>query len=149
MGSDRLERERFVALRIRGYADGAVFFAEDIFGVQFCLVDGKVSSFESETGEKTALADSLDDWARMILDDYEVLTGFSVTHEWQSANGKLDGRSRLLPATPFVAGGSYALTNLRAIPSVEGMRYRGSLARQIRYVPDGATVRMTVRTDES
>jgi hypothetical protein len=33
-----------------GMADGAVFFAEDVFGVQFALRDEAVQTFDPETG---------------------------------------------------------------------------------------------------
>jgi hypothetical protein len=81
----------------------------------------------------------------LILDDYEVLTGYPLAAEWQALNGRLPARQRLVPKVPFVAGGEFEIGNLYALDSVEGMCLRASLAVQIRDLPDGAKFRFTVR----
>jgi hypothetical protein len=60
--------------------------------------------------------------------------------QWQAAHGALAPRKRLMPKTPFVCGGSFALDNLVAMEAAEAMRYRGELALQIRDLPDGAQI---------
>lgn len=121
-------------------ADGCFFFAEDIFGGQFCINDNRIWTFDPETGERALIAETLDEWARKILDDYNLLTGYSLAHQWQEAHGKLTGRNRLLPKVPFVAGGGFEVSNLVAVDAAEGMRVRGAIARQIRYLPDGTSI---------
>jgi len=120
------------------------FFAEDIFGNQFCVSAGTICSFDPETGEVGELASSLEEWAKIILSDYDVLTGYNLAHEWQSKYGRLSGRNRLVPKIPFVTGGEFSLPNLVALEAVRGMRARGNFAQQIRSLPDGAKVRFMI-----
>lgn len=122
-------------------ARGCFFFAEDIFGVQFCTCDDAIAVFDPETGQRTFVAESLDAWAKALLEDYELLTGYRIAHEWQERYGVLSGRERVVPKTPFVLGGQFDISNLAAIDAVDGMRARGFVARQIRDLPEGAKVR--------
>jgi hypothetical protein len=125
-------------------AEGCFFFAEDIFGVQFCTSGNAIASFDPETGQRTFVAESLEAWGKAVLDDYEVLTGHRLAHEWQERNGKLPGRKRLVPKILFVLGGQFDISNLAAMDVIEGMRARGCVARQIRYLPEGAKVRFDI-----
>lgn len=127
-----------------GMADGVVFFAEDAFGGQFCLRDGAIFAFDPETGELEELADSMESWAKLVLSDYPALTGHPVARAWQQLNGRLRDGARLVPKIPFVLGGAFEAANLVALDAVEGMRYRASVAVQIRDLPDGAQVQLRV-----
>lgn len=122
-------------------ADGLLFFAEDAFGGQFALWDERICTFDPETGDVDVLASSVEDWADQLLDDYRVLTGYPVAHEWQLQNGLLQPGMRLVPKVPFVIGGDYTVDNLSALDAEEGMRVRAEFAMQIRDLPDGTTVR--------
>lgn len=68
-----------------GHVPGAarLCFAEDIFGVQFCLHKGSVRTFDPETGEFAAPCPTLDEWARLILEYPEVRTGSRLARQWQ------------------------------------------------------------------
>jgi len=123
-----------------GLADDCLFFAEDVFGGQFCIVDNGIWSFDPETGERQAMGSSLDAWAREILRDYKVMTGHPVAHAWQMQNGPLPEGMRLVPRIPFVCNGEFNLANLALMDAERGMRARGNLARQIRDLPDGAQI---------
>ncbi len=50
-----------------------------------------------------------------------------------------------MPRCPFVFGGSYETGNLRAVDAVAAMRARGPIAQQIRLLPEGSQVSITVR----
>ncbi|MFA9430360.1 SMI1/KNR4 family protein [Egicoccus sp. AB-alg2] len=115
-------------------------FAEDVFGGQFVLLHGEVSTFDPETGARDWLAPDLEGWAEAVLDDYAVLTGHPLAHAWQAQHGPLQAGQRLVPKIPFVLGGEFTVENLHALDAVEGMRRRGALARQLRDLPDGARV---------
>ena len=131
-----------------GIANEYFFFAEDIFGGQFCMMKGRICAFDPETGRVDGMANGLEDWATAILADYEVLTGYRLAREWQAEYGKLVGRHRLVPKTPFVAGGEFALSNLNAMDAAKGMRIRGGLACEIRGLPEGSRVRFTIANDD-
>lgn len=125
-------------------ANGALFFAEDVFGAQFCMVDGSVFRFDPETGDKALLAATLDEWAGHLLSNHEEQTGWPLAHEWQQRFGPLQPRSRLVPKLPFVLGGEFTVANLHALDCVEAMRFYAKIAMQIRNVPDGGTIELRV-----
>lgn len=127
-----------------GVADGFLFFAEDAFGEQFALRDGMVYRFDGENGAAEEMANSLEDWASLILDGYEYETGYPLAHEWQMLNGTLMPGERLLPKVPFVIGGAYKIENLYAGDPVERMRLRAFIWKQIKDLPDESKVRLTV-----
>lgn len=116
------------------------FFAEDAFGGQFALAPSGVSSVNPETGEGQLVAADLEEWAEIVLKDPAYMTGHPLAHAWQEQHGPLAPDQRLVPATPFVLGGEYALENLVAYDALLGMRVRGGLARQIVDVPDGSSI---------
>jgi hypothetical protein len=128
----------------QGLANDGVFFAEDVFGVQFCLVKGAVATFDPETGEKVTIAPNLVDWARRVLGDYEELTGYPLAHEWQIRNGPLPRGQRLVPKTPFVLGGEFTTENVFLLDAERAMHARAAIAMQIRDLPDGTDIVLKV-----
>jgi hypothetical protein len=119
---------------------GFFFFAEDIFGSQFCIGHDGIYLFDPETAEVEFIASDLEEWAQKILSNYNFYTGHEFAHAWQAKNGNLSIGMRLIPKTPFVAGGSYAVENLFPLDSVRAMQLRASLALQIRDLPDGTQI---------
>lgn len=128
----------------KGLTDGCLFFAEDVFGGQFCIKDNQVYTFDPETGALDYLADDMEGWAKAIIDNYEVLTGYPLAHQWQKQNGQIPAKKRLLPKMPFVAGGEFKLDNLYLADAVEGMRFRADIANQIKDLPDGVQIKFNV-----
>ena len=124
--------------------DGCLFFAEDAFGCPFCLEGESVQRCDPETGLRTPMASSLEDWASQLLVDWRNLTAQPLAHDWQVEHGALKAGHRLAPKLPFVLGGEFTVENLYEAEQVGLMRFRGSLARQIRDVPDGAKVTLTL-----
>lgn len=127
-----------------GLADGCLFFAEDIFGGQFCVKNDVVCSFDPETGGLEEMAPSLEQWAKELLNEYNLWTGYTLSHEWQERNGNLANDERLMPKIPFVCGGEFELNNLASINAVSGMRSRANLALQIISLPDGAQIEFKI-----
>lgn len=123
-----------------GLADDAFYFAEDIFGNQFCLKDNGVYTFEPETGSFDYLASSIDEWCEVIINDYSLLTGYPLAHTWQQIHGAIPEGYRLVPKLPFVAGGEYKTENLYLEKSIVAMKRRAVLALQIKDVPDGGSI---------
>jgi hypothetical protein len=122
-------------------AAGCLFFAEDVFGGQFCIYGGEICTFDPETGDRQGIASSLEEWSSAVLADDEFLTGYPFARDWQAAHGRLPSGNRLVPKQPFVLQGEYALSNLYPMDAVTGMQLRGELAVQIRDLPDGARIR--------
>jgi len=119
---------------------GAFFFAEDAFGGQYCIRDGKICAFDPETALFEAMSPSLDVWANEVMASYQFRTGFPLAHAWQIENTPLLPGMRLVPKIPFVCGGKYEVENLYSLADVEGMLFRASVANQIRNLPDGAEI---------
>jgi len=128
-----------------GSLDGFLCFAEDVFGGQFALGRDAVVAIDPETGESEDVAKTLEEWADVVLGDSSYRTGYPLAHDWQRQHGPLSVGHRLLPQVPFVTGGKFVLENLYSTTDVEGMRFRGSVARQIRDVPDGGHVAFEVK----
>ena len=128
----------------RGMADGLLFFAEDVFGGQFCIRADGVYQFDPETARTEKLASSLEGWADALLHNYKVLTGHPLAHEWQRLNGQLPSGIRLVPKRPFIAGGEFSVQNLFPLDAATSMRWRASIAVQIKDLPDGAQIRLKV-----
>jgi hypothetical protein len=118
-----------------------LFFAEDIFGCQFCFRrDSIICTFDPETGAIEEMTSSLTDWAKEILAEYDFRTGYPLAHAWQMENSPLPRGIRLLPKRPFVLGGKFEVENLYSLNEVEGMLFRSSISNQIRNLPEGSQV---------
>lgn len=122
------------------HAEGCLFFAEDVFGGQFCVKDGKCWSFDPEQAVLTHVADDLEGWADAILSDTDFLTGGKLAAAWRDQHGEIQPGKRLAPIKPFVLGGDYTLDNLGVLDAVENMRVRASIWLQSRDLPDGTPV---------
>ena len=127
-----------------GLAKGLVFFAEDIFGCQFCMKADGIYQFDPETAATERLGSNLDDWADAILHNYSYLTGYPLAHEWQELNGVIAPGFRLVPKQPFFAGGEFSVQNLAPLSAVAAMRMRGRIAVQIKDLPDGAKIELKI-----
>jgi hypothetical protein len=144
MDLERWNHQELWRFEYEDMSNGHLFFAEDIFGEQFSMCGGRIHSFDPETGSSEDIAGTIEEWCAAIIDDHAYLTGWSLAHDWQEARGPLPMGKRLLPATLFVLGGEYSVRNLSAVDSVEAMRFRGSIAKLIRHLPDGHQVRIQI-----
>ena len=126
-------------------AEGCLFFAEDVFGVQFCFHAGGVFTFDPETGARMPMGASLEEWASLILVDHRTATGWPIAHDWQAAHGPLRPGHRLAPKQPFVLGGAFDLDNLYEAEVVDRMRFCAQLAGEIRNLPDGSRIRLVAK----
>lgn len=120
-----------------------VCFAQDVFGDQFIYSDA-VYKFDSETAELSFVAASINIWAQLVLEDYDLLLGYSVAHDWQKLHGPVPFYHRLVPRIPFVLGGEYQVSNLDAVDSGNAMKERANLAVQLRDIPDGSEISFRV-----
>lgn len=123
-------------------AHNAIFFAEDVFGGQFCIKQDGIYTFDPETGSFDYLAPDINEWCKQILEDYEVLTGYPLANAWQKKYGSIPAGYRLVPKIPFVAGGEYGPDNLYLEKSAVAMKARANIALQIRDVPDGSNIQL-------
>lgn len=120
--------------------DPYLFFAEDVFGIQVGFSDKGVFSFDPETAQLERRASSLEEWVGVLFQDPEVLTGYPLLDAWKRLRGSLAPGQRLLPKTPFVCGGQFAVENLYCMDEVDGMTFRAQIANQIKDLPDGSQI---------
>jgi hypothetical protein len=121
---------------------GLYFFAADALGDLFALKDDKVVRFASETGVAEPMADTLEDWASMVLADPAGETGWPFMKAWRDANGPLRPGWRLTGRQPFVLGGEFDLANLQAVDLRDILAFRGRMATKIHDLPPGAELRL-------
>ena len=126
-------------------ARNALFFAEDVFGGQFCIKEDGIYTFDPETGSFDYLAPDINEWCKKILEDYQVLTGYPLANAWQKKYGSIPAGYRLAPKIPFVVGGKYEPDNLYLEKSTVAMKARANIALQIRDVPDGSNIQLTLK----
>ena len=84
-------------------------FAVDSTGYPFVASPAGIHRLDLETGNLVRLADDLEGWARLVLDDFQNQTGWPVAKSWQDVHGPLPPGFRLMPRIPFVGGGKRAL----------------------------------------
>lgn len=133
-------------LWIGSYEDLAldgVYFAEDIFGGQFCLSYDGIYTFDPETGNSEKISSNIEGWCNAILNDADFLTGYTLAHSWQKKYGVILSGHRLIPKIPFTLGGDFDLENLYMEKSHIAMRTRSNIAIQIRNSQDGESVKIS------
>jgi hypothetical protein len=128
-----------------GQVQSCLFFAEDIFGVQFGFHQKEIVRFDPESGTLERFAATLDEWAQRILEDSAVETGEPLAREWQAVHRSLQPTERLLPKQLFSFGGEYATSNLYAMDAARGMQLRGDIYQQIKDLPNGTHIKLVVR----
>jgi hypothetical protein len=126
-------------------AHTGLFFAQDAVGGQFCLLGDAVQKFDPETGERTRIANDLEEWASIVLDD-DTQTLWPLVDAWQRRHGALGPGKRLVPKVPFVLGGEFVVENLYAADAAKAMHLYAQIAKQVHNLPDGA--QLEVRTIE-
>jgi hypothetical protein len=124
-------------------AAGLHCFGEDVFGNQFVLCDDSIGLFDVETGETEEITRSLEEWAACLLND-DYWSGWSLAHQWQTQHGSLKPGVRLIPKRAFILGGQFTVENLYVLNALDGIKYRACIALQIRDLPDGTVVKLSV-----
>ena len=121
-----------------------VFFAEDVFGNQFALDDGKVLYFDVENGRATPFGDSFLQWLSSIIEDPVDRLQLMPYKNWRGKGERLEPSEHLCPVYPFIVKADPPLHELYRVNSVEDMQYKGHFAYQIKDVPDGAQIKIKV-----
>ena len=120
-------------------------FAEDLFGNQFYIACDGIYTFDCENGDKEKIARNFGEWCKLILDDYDYLTGYTLAHEWQKKNGPLEPGKRLMAKVPFSLEGDFDVDNLQIANAVDLMLTRADLAIQLASIPDGTKIKINIQ----
>jgi hypothetical protein len=119
-------------------------FAEDAFGDQFLIRDGKIMRLSSELGEVNQMAESLDSFFAGLLADAEQVLDYQPLLIFREAGGELRPGQLLAAYPPFVLKADGPTRDLRAIDALERRRFLAELAHQLHGLPDGAEVRLNI-----
>lgn len=118
------------------------FFADDVFGNQFGMREGKIFLWNAETCHAEIVAPNLEAFWEVLAFDTDYLTGRPLAIRWKSLHGLLPFGERLGSKRPFFLGGEYELDNLYSLDEVALMLVRADVYQQTRNLPDGAKVRL-------
>jgi hypothetical protein len=126
------------------HLENYIFFAEDTFGNQFGIYNDGIYFFSLETGEIKFFCHSLEEWAKLIIEDYYLHTGYKIMHEWQKKNGHIPLGYRLCPKIPIILGGDFNSENLQCISIEKCMNFLSSIAIQIQTLPDKTNIKIQI-----
>lgn len=143
-----LERWNDARLWIAEYgalAEGPAFFVEDAFGNQFGWDGRGIIRFTAETGAREWISDSAVAWTSVVAGDQDQWLDRWLYEDWVARNGPLAPSMHLAPNIPFVLGNPWDAAELFAVDRWEGMGFKGSIARQLKDLLDGAKVRFLPR----
>lgn len=117
-----------------------IFFGSDIFSEQFTLSHKGIEKFNPETGEMTYLSATIDEFCKLLLEDYNYQTGWAIAHDWQTINAPLIKGKRLIPKRPFILGGSFEAEQMVEIDITSAMQKYCMLYQQTKEAPNGTSV---------
>lgn len=123
-----------------GACRGVIFFAEDAFGVQFGIREGRVVQFDPETAQISDCAETVREWAALLVGDPAYYTGAPVLAAWEAKNSAIGAGHRLVPKQLFMLGGAFHSENMACKADVEGMRIRAQLWSMTKDISDGQQV---------
>ncbi|MDR1963125.1 MAG: SMI1/KNR4 family protein [Planctomycetaceae bacterium] len=121
-----------------------IFFAEDAFGNQYGINQDYICFFNLETGCIDHFCDTLEEWAKILLEDYFFHTGYGIMHQWQVRFGKITLGYRLCPKLPVILGGEMNINNFQSSSLIKNIEFLSSIATQIRDIPDGAQIKICI-----
>ena len=116
-------------------------FAEDAFGDQFLLRDGRVVRLSGELGEVTTVVESLEAFLASLRADPEQVLDYQPLLTFRRGGAELQPGQLLAAYPPFVLQVEHATRELRAVDALERRRSLAELARRLHGLPDGAEVR--------
>lgn len=122
---------------------GDVPFAQDALGDQYLLRDGIVHRLAGETGELASMGMELPEWDQAVRADAFELLSLQPLAQFLDRGGTLEPGELLNVYPPFVFAGTDRPRSFRAVPALQQIAWLADLARQLRDLPDGATVQIT------
>jgi len=125
-------------------AEGLLFFAENAFGDQFAFDGERIVRFDAETGARTGIAETVEQWLAILLDDPDRYLESAGIAAWTQRNGLIPFGKHLAPDVPFVLSSGMDNRNnkISLVDPFQSMGFKGTIARQIKDLPDGAQIKI-------
>jgi hypothetical protein len=124
-------------------------FAEDALGDQFVIRETIVWKLSGETGETSSLGLTLAEFDAAVQADPNDFLQLGPLQQFRAEGGKLEAGQLLSAYPPFVFKESADGVSLRAVPALDRRRFLSRLAREIRDLPNGASVSLRVQPNPS
>lgn len=119
-------------------------FAQSALGDQYLLRDGVVHRLDAECDDVESLELDLKAFLKQIqADPIEALDLQPLESFWDD-NGSLEPGQLLSVMPPFVLAQSDTTYSYRAIDALDRLRFLADFAKQIRDLPDGATINFEI-----
>jgi len=112
-----------------------IVFAEDMFGDQFLVREGRVLRLMAECGEIEEKENSLSTFLEKVAEDTAAYLNVTLDHFMQP--GEL-----IFAWPPFCMKESAAGSKMKPCPSSEVIGIHADIARKIRSVPDGGSIQI-------
>ncbi len=139
-----MEGPESFAARFRTIKQDDVPFAQDVFGDQFVLRDGKVLKLDSYADQLEEVAEGVVDFfAKVQADPIELLELGHLT-QFEATGETLRPGELLMEWPPFVVSESRKGVSLRRIPAQERLEFLADIAKQLRGVADGTRVEFKI-----
>ena len=119
-----------------------VRFAQDFLGDQFLLSDASVYRLDGE------LSDTQCDWQSFLISaqaDPVNFLSLNLLLQYESNGAALKPGQRLSTYPPLCTKEATSGVSLKAIPVVDRIRFLANLAEQIAALPEGATIRVSIK----
>lgn len=125
--------------------DRFFFFADSVLGDGFCFFENKIFKYDFESGDLELMGESLLDFSRELIKEYNYYTGYSLLKEWEKANNiTLSFNQVLMPIMPFSLGGEFDISNLYQSDISIGITEKINLNNQIKTLNDGDVVKINL-----
>ena len=118
-------------------------FAEDAFGDQLLLRDGRVLRLTGELGELSEVAVGLEEFFAGLMTDPGRILDYEPLLKFLAGGAELRPGQLLACHPPFVLAAEGTRRELRAVDALEQRRFLADLARELHGLPEGAEVRLT------
>ncbi len=126
--------------RVYGKIFTGISIGCDVFANQFLIKEKDIYLFNIESGTLEFIARGFKDFADLLGEDWEYLSGYQYLNQWQKINNSLGKCCRLLPLKPFIIGGEFDVKQMIKYDFFDTLRYNSKLAKQIYDLPDGQSV---------
>jgi hypothetical protein len=120
-------------------------FAQDCFGDQFLIRDGRVVRLWSETGQVDPMEMTFHEFFSNAENDPMTFLSLEPLFRYRKQGGVLEPGKLLSVYPPFCLKSQETDYSLRAIPAAERMASLAAFARQIAEVPDGQPIKIVVK----
>jgi hypothetical protein len=126
------------AIMLRAGRDGKVL-AMDAFGGLYVYANGVVK-IDPETAEVIQQFASIGESATFIEANARVETGWPLWLDWVDRHGAIEWPMHLVPIIPFVLGGEFGVTNLKATSWKDAFDGYDRLSSKLNGLQDGDKV---------